>query len=105
MTFRNRKLLDLARDESCTNCGAEDGTIVAAHSNMSIHGKGMSEKAHDCFIAFLCSRCHGWLDQGRGCDQTDTYVGTRHDKEIMFVRAMEKTTLRLWQAGRIKVAA
>lgn len=103
MTYRNRRLLDLARDQPCANCGAEDGTIVAAHSNMGIHGKGMSEKAHDCFHAHLCDKCHRWLDQGRGMDPTDLYQGTRYDKDMMFLRAMEKTMLRLWQKGRIRV--
>jgi hypothetical protein len=45
-------------------CGNDDGTIVAAHSNQSRHGKGLGLKAHDCFVAFLCAHCHHWLDQG-----------------------------------------
>ena len=39
MNQRNRKFLDLARDQQCVMCGAMDGTIVAAHSNLSEHGK------------------------------------------------------------------
>lgn len=103
MNYRNRKLLDLARDEACTNCGAQDGTIVAAHSNLSRHGKGKSIKAADCYIAFLCHRCHSWLDQGLGRDPTDTWLGYREDKEAMFCRAMEKTLLQLWTSKKIKV--
>ena len=38
MTHRDRKLLDLARDMPCVMCGAQDGTTVAAHSNLSEHG-------------------------------------------------------------------
>lgn len=105
MNYRNRKLLDLARDQPCANCGAEDGTVVAAHSNCGIHGKGKSLKAHDCFHAHLCHRCHAWLDQGSSDDPTGIYKGTRYDKDMMFIRAMEATMLRLWQQGRIKVAA
>ncbi len=104
MNFRCRKLLDLAEGEACANCGAEDGTIVAAHSNLMIHGKGKSIKAHDCFIAFLCHRCHAWLDQGSGMDPTELYQGQRYDKDQMFLRAMEKTTLRLWVSGKVRVA-
>lgn len=100
--FRSRKLLDLARGESCVNCGAEDGTIVAAHSNRPEHGKGQSLKAHDCYIAFLCARCHGWLDQGSGMDPTHTYQGNRDEKREMFATAMDRTTLRLWQRKKIK---
>ena len=104
MTYRNRKLLDLARDESCANCGAEDQTIVSAHSNLSRHGKGKSLKAHDVFIAFLCFRCHSWLDQGNGMDPTERFTASRPDKAEMFSVAMDATTLRLWERGRVKVA-
>lgn len=104
MTYRNRRLLDLARGESCTNCGAEDETIVAAHSNLPEHGKAVSLKSHDCYVAFICHRCHAWLDQGHGMDPTDTYNGTRHDKKIMFRRCMDRTMLRLWDCKLIKVA-
>lgn len=101
--YRSPALLRHARGQSCTNCGAEDDTIVAAHSNWPEHGKGMSIKAHDCFIAFLCFRCHTWLDQGRGMDPTGTYDVT--EKREMFWRAMEKTLLRLFQQGKVKVSA
>ena len=94
-------LLRLARDQSCTNCGAEDGTIVAAHSNWSDHGKGMSIKAHDIYHAHLCVACHSWLDQGGKTDPTGQYSVA--SKREMFTRCMERTWLRLWQQGRLKV--
>ena len=103
MNYRNRKLLDLAEGQACANCGADDGTVVAAHSNMSVHGKGKSIKSHDVFTAHLCYRCHMWLDQGSGMDPTDIYNCTRHDKDLMFRAAMEHTWLHLWQSGRVKV--
>lgn len=103
--FRAPALLRMARDQSCTNCGADDGTIVAAHSNWSEHGKGMSIKAHDCFIAHLCARCHSWLDQGGiGMDPTGSFAPTYADKREMFRRAMDKTTLRLWEQRKVKTA-
>ena len=46
------------------NCGAQDGTVVAAHSNQLRDGKGRGIKAHDYRIAALCYRCHSDLDQG-----------------------------------------
>lgn len=102
MNYRNRQLLDLARGETCACCGADDGTVVAAHSNQSAHGKGMSIKAHDCYIAFLCHRCHSWLDQGSG-----EYMGMECSREVkrrMFDEAMHATWLRLWEKGLIRVA-
>lgn len=64
MTYRNKKLLNLAKDAPCMHCGASDGTVVAAHSNQQRDGKGMGIKAQDYRIAFLCSICHHQVDQG-----------------------------------------
>ena len=63
-TFRSRRLLNMARDQACVACGAQDGTVVAAHSNLQEHGKGVGHKAHDCMTAWLCHRCHSEYDQG-----------------------------------------
>lgn len=46
------------------NCGAQNGTVCAAHSNQLRDGKGRSIKAHDYRIAALCYTCHSDLDQG-----------------------------------------
>ena len=62
--YRNEKLLKAVRDCPCQHCGAQDGTVVAAHSNQLIDGKGRGLKAHDYRIAALCFRCHAELDQG-----------------------------------------
>lgn len=99
--FENRKLLDLARGMPCQGCGNQDETIVMAHSNFAIHGKAKSMKAHDCFVAALCMRCHSWLDSG-----TTNYqllAPTREDKLEFFRRASEATMLYLWRNGRIGV--
>ena len=101
--FRSPTLLRHARGESCTNCETEDDTTVSAHSNWPDHGKGMSLKAHDCFIAFLCFRCHSWLDQGSGMDPTGRY--TVYEKREMFDACRDKTLLRLFQQGKVKVSA
>ena len=63
--YRNKKLLELLRQLPFQNCGIENGTIVACHSNQSKHGKGMGIKAPDSLVAALCSTCHYELDNGR----------------------------------------
>lgn len=63
MNYRNPRLLKLAAHYPCQYCGADDGTIVAAHSNRQRHGKGMGIKAHDLCIAFLCNSCHDAVDR------------------------------------------
>jgi hypothetical protein len=62
--YRNPKLLQAVRDAPCQMCGAQDGTVVAAHSNQLRDGKGRGIKAHDYRIASLCYRCHVEIDQG-----------------------------------------
>ena len=89
MMYRNRKLLDSARNHSCQYCGADDGTIVAAHSNQQRHGKSMGMKASDCFVAFLCFRCHHSLDQGNKL--------TAVEKEQLWRAAFEKTLPLIWR--------
>jgi hypothetical protein len=62
--YRSKKLLEIVRQSPCQNCGAQDGTVVAAHSNQLRDGKGRGIKADDYRIAALCFRCHSELDQG-----------------------------------------
>ena len=63
--YRNKKLLEIARKFPCQNCGIQDGTVVAAHSNQLRDGKGKGIKAHDYRIASLCHKCHYEIDQGK----------------------------------------
>jgi hypothetical protein len=62
--YRNKKLLEAVREAPCMNCGAQNGTVCAAHSNQLRDGKGRGIKAHDYRIAALCYTCHSDLDQG-----------------------------------------
>lgn len=99
--FRSRKLLDSARGEDCTMqipgvCNHNPETTVAAHSNKGYHGKGMGQKADDCFIAYLCSECHAALDGQRGAD---SYLAA----EYAFDRARDKTLRRMLDKGVLKV--
>lgn len=102
--FRSRRLLDSARGQSCQNCDADDGTIVAAHSNSAEHGKGKSIKAADCFVAYLCFRCHGWLDQGTGADPTGIWSDSEGDKKEMWRKANDRTLHLMFKQGIVKVA-
>ena len=64
--YRNKKILAGAKGQLCQHCGNNDGTIVAAHSNKSYHGKGMSRKADDDKTAYLCAVCHERYDNPSG---------------------------------------
>jgi hypothetical protein len=95
--YRSPKLLEACRKLECQHCGSDDGTVCAAHSNQSIHGKGKGIKAHDCFVAALCWKCHFELDEG--------LATTREEKREMWNKAHNKTYLALFQRGLLKVAA
>ena len=65
------------------NCGAEDGTVIAAHSNWLRHGKGKGIKANDYRIAAMCFRCHMELDQGSKM--------SKDERRLMWEEAHRKT--------------
>lgn len=91
--YRNKKLRESARDESCVNCGAMDGTVVYAHSNELRHGKGKGIKCHDVFGAYLCHRCHHEYDQGTKL--------TREQKRTLFREWWEETLIRACEKENI----
>ena len=102
--FRSRKLLDAAKGQSCQNCGADDGTIVCAHSNLYEDGKGKGMKADDLMTAHLCARCHDWYDQRLPFpDPTTDFSGSR-DHQEMWDRAFKRTIRHLGKTGVLKVA-
>jgi len=69
--YRNQKLLEIVRNSPCQNCGSQNGTVCAAHSNQLRDGKGRSLKAHDFRVAALCFCCHSNLDQGYQMDKKE----------------------------------
>lgn len=97
--YRNRKILAHASGQPCQNCGADDRTVVAAHSNQQEHGRGMRLKSHDMYVAFLCNACHYWYDYGCGLSPCHLYRADRGQKKDMFDRAMQRTWFILVRDG------
>ena len=93
--YRNRKLLDAARQIPCQHCGIQDGTIVAAHSNQLRDGKGRGLKALDYRIAALCFSCHSTLDQGTKLSKTE--------RVEMWEAAHRKTIGEFFEQGIINI--
>ena len=91
--YRNKELLEAVREAPCMNCGAQDGTICAAHSNQLRDGKGRGIKAHDYRIAALCYRCHSDLDQGSRM--------TKEERLNFWEEAHRKTIGWLFESGHI----
>lgn len=95
MSYRNQDLLEVVREAPCQHCGAQDGTVVAAHSNQLRDGKGRSIKAHDYRVAALCYRCHMELDQGARM--------SREERQAMWEEAHRKTVGWLFENGHLEV--
>ena len=95
MTFRSRKLLDACRLLPCSHCQAEDGTVVAAHSNFYADGKGRGLKASDAAVAALCFRCHTQMDSGKDM--------SRDERREMFQAAHIKTLRTMLERGILTV--
>lgn len=89
--YRSQELLRNAREIPCQHCGIDDGTVVAAHSNLLKHGKARGKKASDQYIASLCYRDHMELDQGNKM--------TKAEREAMWQSAHEKTVNKLVGLG------
>ena len=90
--YRNKKLLEAARNCPCSFCGVEDGTIVAAHRN---EGKGMGIKVSDALTTPLCFYCHSLVDQGKGL--------TREERREMWNQAYINGMKHMIENGILKV--
>lgn len=78
------KYLEACRGEPCylnvrDVCCWDWETVIPAHSNQSIHGKGMGIKAAHQYTIPCCFTCHTWLDTG---------PAPRYLKESMFNAAL-----------------
>ena len=97
MSYRNRKLLDLAHDAPCFadfehKCEGWQG-CDPAHSDSQMFGRGNGHKSHDWAYAAMCNTAHKMLD----------YL-EREDKFYTWLRAYIKTQTYLWENGKIKVS-
>lgn len=93
--YRNKKLLQAARDQVCQGCGVQDGTVVAAHSNQLRDGRGHAFKSADYRVAYLCIRCHDLFD-GRSGNLA------RQEKIDIWEEAHRKTIGLIFEQGIVK---
>jgi hypothetical protein len=101
MTFRSRKLLDLAHYMPCFadwphECVGYNG-CEPAHSDSHFFGRGIGHKADDCFFASLCRNAHADIT-AKVNDETE-----RDQKFYDWLRAYVKTQTWLWTHGWIKL--
>jgi hypothetical protein len=83
----DRDLAQLCHGQECYAeidyaCRNDPATVVPAHSNQLIHGKGMGLKADHEKTAPVCAWCHYELDQGMTL--------TKEQKKEIWQRAYER---------------
>ncbi|MGA9855318.1 MAG: nuclease domain-containing protein [Gammaproteobacteria bacterium] len=97
--IRSKAITQSAKGESCAvlspYCNHDRSTVVWAHSNLHIHGKGRGIKAHDLFGCYSCSTCHDWIDR-RGS-------GEGEYRDAYFHRAMAESIMRLIERGIVTI--
>ena len=99
MTYRNRKLLDIAHEAPCflrlPGCQSGVNPSVPAHSNLLRHGRGIAHRSHDVFAVPSCGPCHYQFDYG--------HTLSRAEREQIWQRAFEDYQLWLWETGKVRV--
>lgn len=97
--YRNRRLLDLAHEIPCQADFPHvcEGSVVPAHSNQGIFGRGAFYKSHDWAYAALCHDAHDYVDGRRG-------GWAKEDKQAAWLRAYIKTQTYIWENGKVRVA-
>lgn len=98
MTYRNKKLTDLAHHAPCFaqfphQC---NGPSVPCHSGEQKHGRGHGHKCHDIFTAFACPEAHDHFDGRKGGWDRET-------RQAEWDRAYIATQVWLWETGRVIV--
>lgn len=98
MTYRNRKLLDLAHDMPCQARFAHvcNGPSIPAHSNQQMYGRGHAHKSDDCFFAAVCPAAHDAIDGRAGGLE-------REIKQAEWLFAFIATQRYLWENKKIGV--
>ena len=84
--YRSKTHLKNVASLLCQHCG-RDGSVQAAHSNWSEHGKGRGIKASDIYTAALCQDCHQELDQGKHL--------SKDERKRLWIEAHKKTVFTM----------
>jgi hypothetical protein len=99
--YRNKTLLNYAKDSPCQFCGSDDKTVVACHiSGLYANkcGKGTGLKPDDTASAYMCFDCHDLYD-GR---TREANFGEA-ERAAMFAVACANTYRWLLITGRLLV--
>jgi hypothetical protein len=95
MTYRNRKLLNLAHDCPClaqfAHACTEYQGVEPAHSDQQIFGRGHGHKSHDFAIAAMCHEHMRWI-----YDHTHPDYNIERAKHLRDARSRAISTAPEW---------
>ena len=102
MTFRNRKLLDIAHSAPCFAafphvCNQYIG-CHPAHADWQEWGRGIGHKAPDWAVAFLCGNAHREIDPKLAPSMD------REQRQAEWLHAFISTQDYLWKEEKVRVA-
>ena len=105
--YRNIKILRAAELEACLvnlpGCTGGGADTACAHSNQMDDGKGGSQKADDCTVAFACQHCHDILDGRKPPPWVSVQCGTPQSELIWYHdRGIKRTIRRLIDLGVLR---
>lgn len=100
MTFRSRRLLDIAHEAPCCLeiggiCQGNKYPSVPCHSDMLRHGRGVGHKSHDFYAVPGCPACHAHFTRKYlGKDGYDTVWCAAFEQYIGWLWSNEKVILK-----------
>lgn len=102
MTYRNRKLLNIAHDMPCCaqfphECVDRNG-CEPAHADWQIFGRGVGHKSADWAFAAMCHNAHRMISA-----QVNPPFD-REQRQTEWLRAYVKTQDWIWTNNLVKVA-
>ena len=98
-------MLNGAEGQPCVNCGARDGTVVAAHYTglrAQLLGKGKAEKPHDLCVADLCAKCHSAFDRYEVSNMSTKYM-RQIDQSEQFLYNIIQSLIRRYEQDILNV--
>ncbi len=95
MSYRNKKLLQSAKDQPCVLCHSS-GKTVSAHLRSVEFGSGTGIKCPDYFTAWLCQWCHDVVDGRRGNVSS-------FERKDMWMHAYLRTVQQWFEQGIVEV--
>ena len=100
--YRNKALLQAAKDESCVKCGSYEGVSSCHYTGFrqALYGKGRGIKCSDLMSAYLCMECHRYYDEYLSVENTTIEESALVSED--FLHCIALTNIRRLEQGVLK---